>query len=118
MTFVPERRAEVDDREGDSAIIGQRDRVAEAISRCRDAGLEVSLFIDPDRPRSSFLRKSAAQAVELPTGRYADATSGSRGGRGSPAVRSGGSRSTSSTTCAVGGSLISGTSVRWRRCGA
>src|SRR4051794_35763641 len=48
VTFVPERRAELT-TEGGLDVIGQRDRVAEAVRRCRDAGLEISLFIDPDQ---------------------------------------------------------------------
>src|SRR4051812_5962532 len=47
VTLVPERRAELT-TEGGLDVLGQRPRVAEAVSRCRDAGLEVSLFIDPD----------------------------------------------------------------------
>src|SRR5215217_1100680 len=47
VTFVPERRAELT-TEGGLDLVGQRDRVAEAVRRCRDAGLEISLFIDPD----------------------------------------------------------------------
>src|SRR6188472_2634297 len=47
VTFVPERRAELT-TEGGLDVVGQRDRVAAAVARCRDAGLEVSLFIDPD----------------------------------------------------------------------
>src|SRR5438874_1502854 len=46
ITFVPERRAELT-TEGGLDVVGQRSRVAEAVARCRDAGLEVSLFIDP-----------------------------------------------------------------------
>lgn len=74
VTFVPERRAELT-TEGGLDVIGQRDRVAEAISRCRDAGLEVSLFIDPDPAQVELSAELGAQAVELHTGRYADATS-------------------------------------------
>ena len=47
MTLVPERRAELT-TEGGLDVVGQFARVAEAVARCRDAGLEVSLFIDPD----------------------------------------------------------------------
>ncbi len=46
VTFVPERRAELT-TEGGLDVVGQRARVAEAVARCREAGLEVSLFIDP-----------------------------------------------------------------------
>ena len=46
-TFVPERREELT-TEGGLDVAGQRDRVAEALARCRDAGIDVALFIDPD----------------------------------------------------------------------
>src|SRR3954452_593478 len=47
VTLVPERRAELT-TEGGLDVLGQRARVSEAVARLRDAGLEVSLFIDPD----------------------------------------------------------------------
>lgn len=72
VTFVPERRAELT-TEGGLDVIGQRDRVAEAVARCRDAGLEVSLFIDPDPRQVEASAALGARAVELHTGRYADA---------------------------------------------
>ncbi len=72
VTLVPERRAEVT-TEGGLDVAGQFDRVAEAARRCRDAGLEVSLFIDPDRNQVEASRRAGAVAVELHTGRYADA---------------------------------------------
>ena len=47
VTLVPERRAELT-TEGGLDVVGQRPRVGEAVARLRDAGLEVSLFIDPE----------------------------------------------------------------------
>jgi pyridoxine 5-phosphate synthase len=72
VTFVPERRAELT-TEGGLDVVGQRQRVAEAVSRCRDAGLEVSMFIDPDQAQVAASAELGARAVELHTGRYADA---------------------------------------------
>jgi pyridoxine 5-phosphate synthase len=72
VTLVPERRQEVT-TEGGLDVIGQRARVAEAVARCRDAGLEVSLFIDPDPAQVKASQDVGARAVELHTGRYADA---------------------------------------------
>jgi pyridoxine 5-phosphate synthase len=72
VTFVPERRAELT-TEGGLDVVGQRERVAEAVARCRDAGLEVSLFIDPDEAQVEASAALGAVAVELHTGRYADA---------------------------------------------
>src|SRR3954467_15911627 len=72
VTFVPERRAELT-TEGGLDVAGQRDRVGEAVARCRDAGLEGSLFIDPHPPQGEAPSRMGAEAVELHTGRYADA---------------------------------------------
>src|SRR5947207_1072497 len=46
LTFVPERRAELT-TEGGLDVLAERTRLAEALARCRDAALEVALFIDP-----------------------------------------------------------------------
>src|SRR3954452_16481290 len=47
VTFVPERREELT-TEGGLDVAGQLAKVGEAVKRCRDAGLEAALFIDPD----------------------------------------------------------------------
>ena len=73
VTFVPERREELT-TEGGLDVVQHRARVAEAVGRCRDAGLAVSLFIDPRRDQVEVAREVGAEAVELHTGRYADAT--------------------------------------------
>ena len=84
LTFVPERRAELT-TEGGLDVIGQRPRVAEAVARCRDAGLSVSLFIDPDPAQVEASAALGAAAVELHTGRYADAAARTRPGPRAPA---------------------------------
>jgi pyridoxine 5-phosphate synthase len=72
-TLVPERREEVT-TEGGLDVIGNIDRVKRSIDRLLEAGIEVSLFIDPDPRQIEASKKLGAQAVELHTGRYADAT--------------------------------------------
>ena len=72
VTFVPERRAELT-TEGGLDVIGQKAKVAEAVARCREAGLEVSLFIDPGLDQVEASAGLGVAAVELHTGRYADA---------------------------------------------
>src|SRR4051812_7711802 len=74
VTFVPERRAELT-TEGGLDVVGQQAKVAEAVARCRDGGLEVSLFIDPDEAQVEAAAALGAVAVELHTGRYAEAHS-------------------------------------------
>ena len=71
-TLVPERREEVT-TEGGLDVIGHRDRVAKCVDRLLEAGIEVSLFIDADRAQIDASEKLGAHAVELHTGRYADA---------------------------------------------
>jgi len=74
-TLVPERREEVT-TEGGLDVAGQREAVATAIKNLHDAGIHVSLFLDPD-PRQLDLAKSiGADAVELHTGQYALAKPG------------------------------------------
>ncbi len=72
VTLVPERRAELT-TEGGLDVIGQRVRVSEAVARLTGAGLEVSLFIDPEPAQVEAAHQLGAAAVELHTGRYADA---------------------------------------------
>jgi pyridoxine 5-phosphate synthase len=72
VTFVPEHRQEVT-TEGGLDLLSQRDRVADAVARCKDAGIEASLFLDPDPAQVETAAAVGAVAVELHTGRYADA---------------------------------------------
>ncbi|HEY2147766.1 MAG TPA: pyridoxine 5'-phosphate synthase [Pirellulales bacterium] len=73
-TLVPERREEVT-TEGGLDVAGHRAATADAIRRLRDAGITVSLFLDPDRSQIEAARELAADAVELHTGSYANAGS-------------------------------------------
>ncbi len=75
VTFVPERRQELT-TEGGLDVLGQRARVGEALARCRDAGTEVALFIDPDPRQVEAALELGAAAVELHTGSYANAPEG------------------------------------------
>jgi pyridoxine 5-phosphate synthase len=72
-TLVPERREEVT-TEGGLDAAGQGARVGDAVKRLRDAGIVVSLFLDPDPKQIEAAAKMGAQAVELHTGAYAHAT--------------------------------------------
>jgi len=80
VTFVPERRQELT-TEGGLDVLGQRARVGEALARCRDAGTEVALFIDPDPRQVQATIELGAAAVELHTGSYANAPEGKERGR-------------------------------------
>ena len=69
-TLVPEKREEIT-TEGGLDIRGQRDRVARTVDRLREAGVSVSLFLDPDPRQIEEAARLAADAVELHTGQYA-----------------------------------------------
>ena len=71
-TLVPERREEVT-TEGGLDVIANSQRIKVCIDQLLNVGIEVSLFIDPDVRQIEAARTLGAQAVELHTGRYADA---------------------------------------------
>jgi pyridoxine 5-phosphate synthase len=75
VTLVPERREELT-TEGGLDVAGQVGRVGEASRRLAGAGIEVSLFIDPDPRQVEASIAMGVAAVELHTGRYADAPEG------------------------------------------
>lgn len=77
VTLVPERREELT-TEGGLDVAGQVDRVGEVVRRIAGAGIEASLFIDPDPRQVEASIAMGVAAVELHTGRYADAPEGSR----------------------------------------
>ena len=72
-TLVPERREEITTEGGlDLARFG--DRVTAVTRRLQDAGILVSLFIDPEPDAIERAAATGATHIELHTGRYADAT--------------------------------------------
>ncbi|MCA9042871.1 MAG: pyridoxine 5'-phosphate synthase, partial [Planctomycetaceae bacterium] len=71
-TLVPEKREEVT-TEGGLDVIGQHDKVKRCSDQLLAAGLEVSMFIDPDADQIDASKALGVQAVELHTGAYADA---------------------------------------------
>src|SRR4051812_17666106 len=72
-TLVPEKREEVT-TEGGLDLLANRSTVSDAIARLRDAGITVSLFLDPDPRQIEAAAALKANAVELHTGQYALAT--------------------------------------------
>ena len=71
VCLVPEKREELT-TEGGLDVDGQIDKVRDACKRLGEAGIRVSLFIDPDRAQIDAAVAAGAPVVELHTGRYAD----------------------------------------------
>jgi pyridoxine 5-phosphate synthase len=69
-TVVPERREEIT-TEGGLDLSRQDPRMTETIGRLRDAGIRVSLFIDPTEEAIAAATAFRVPAVELHTGRWA-----------------------------------------------
>ena len=80
VTLVPEKRKELT-TEGGLNVAGQKKKLKAVIGRMRDAGIPVSLFIDPDSRQIEAAKNVAATYVEIHTGRYADARSEDEGNR-------------------------------------
>jgi len=74
--LVPERREELT-TEGGLDVAGAPEKMRNACQRLSDAGIEVSLFIDPEIEQIDAAVKVGAPVVELHTGRYADAPTAS-----------------------------------------
>ena len=74
VTLVPERREEIT-TEGGLDVITHRAATTEAVRRLHDAGIAVSLFIDPSPRQIDVAVALGVAAVELHTGTYANATS-------------------------------------------
>ena len=75
VTLVPERREELT-TEGGLDVVAQRSRITEAVKRCRHAGLEVALFLDPEPAQIEAALQMTVDAIELHTGRYANSREG------------------------------------------
>ncbi|HET7922443.1 MAG TPA: pyridoxine 5'-phosphate synthase [Gammaproteobacteria bacterium] len=70
--LVPERRQELT-TEGGLDVAGQREALASVCAQLAAAGIRVALFIDPEARQVEAASALGAYAVELHTGRYADA---------------------------------------------
>ena len=75
--LVPERREELT-TEGGLDVAGQAGKVGEACRRLAEAGIRVSLFIDPERAQLDAAVAAGAPVVELHTGAYAEANGSER----------------------------------------
>lgn len=71
--LVPEKRQELT-TEGGLDVLGNKQKIANAIFQLKKAGIVVSLFIDPDFDQIRAAQDVGANYIELHTGAYAKLT--------------------------------------------
>ena len=71
--LVPERRQELT-TEGGLDVVAHLKKITHACKQLGDAGIRVSLFVDPDPIQIAAAAQTGAPAIEIHTGHYADAT--------------------------------------------
>ena len=71
--LVPESREEIT-TEGGLDVCAGADHIRTVVARLQDAGIKVSLFIDPDAGQVEAAARTAAMMIELHTGAFANAT--------------------------------------------
>ena len=71
ICLVPEKRQEVT-TEGGLDVAGQLEKVSSFIKPLLDAGIIVSLFIDPTQEQVEASAKTGAQFIEMHTGTYSE----------------------------------------------
>ncbi len=72
VTLVPEKRQELT-TEGGLDVIAHKKKIKNAVKKLHDAGIPVSLFINPYAEDIETSKETGADMVEIHTGRYADA---------------------------------------------
>jgi pyridoxine 5-phosphate synthase len=77
VCVVPENRAEIT-TEGGLDVVKHRDRVQACVEAMNAAGIQASLFIDPDPAQVELAAELRAPVIELHTGAYANATGAAR----------------------------------------
>jgi pyridoxine 5-phosphate synthase len=75
--FVPEKREELT-TEGGLDVLGNKQKILEAVKRLQDRGIHVSLFIDPATSQIETSKEVGAHGVEIHTGTYCNAAEAQR----------------------------------------
>lgn len=73
VCLVPERAEELT-TEGGLDVVTRFDEVKHAVARLQDAGIRVSLFIDPEERQIEAAARTGATVIEIHTGNYSQAT--------------------------------------------
>lgn len=88
VCLVPENRREIT-TEGGLNVVNADTSLERTIRTLQDAGIKVSLFVDPEIQQIEASARLGADMIELHTGSFANAAPGGRRGRVSPAARRG-----------------------------
>lgn len=72
VTLVPEKRQELT-TEGGLDVMGQKEHIKDTVKRLHDAGIPVSLFINPHLMDVNLSKETGADMVEIHTGLYSNA---------------------------------------------
>ncbi|MCF6435793.1 pyridoxine 5'-phosphate synthase [Pseudoalteromonas sp. MMG022] len=72
VCLVPEKREELT-TEGGLDVLGNQQKITDAVKVLADAGIKVSLFIDADKAQIDAAKATGAPYIEIHTGAYADA---------------------------------------------
>jgi pyridoxine 5-phosphate synthase len=78
VTLVPERPQELT-TEGGLDVVVQADAVKDFVRQMHNAGIRVSIFLDPEGDQVRKAKAVGADAIEINTGRYAEANAGRSG---------------------------------------
>ncbi len=72
VTLVPENRREIT-TEGGLDVLSNEPYIKSFVQKLKEAGIVVNLFVDPDKEQIEASARVEADAVEIHTGRYAEA---------------------------------------------
>lgn len=72
VTLVPEKRQELTTEGGLDVIVNLK-MLSDTVKRLKDAGIIVSLFIDPNQEQIKATKKTDADYIEIHTGAYSEA---------------------------------------------
>ncbi len=86
VSLVPESVNEIT-TEGGLDVVGNFENVKNVIAKLKDAGIFVSIFIDPDLEQIEAAAGAGAQQIELCTAEYAEMTLSSRAAHGEGAQK-------------------------------
>jgi pyridoxine 5-phosphate synthase len=75
--FVPEKREELT-TEGGLDVVAHKAKVEEAVKQLQERGINVSLFIDPERAQIETAKEIGARGIEIHTGTYCNSAGAAR----------------------------------------